>query len=119
MERALRGFELPKKRPSYPLGCPALISTLDTGYQRWLVKLLCENGLGCCELFLSWTCLLSQTSLVGCQTRAAESKTFFVFLGTLLIKTDKTSEPEKKLVHHLGMIAGGTGKISRVSLRHF
>ncbi|NP_001192156.1 NADH-cytochrome b5 reductase 2 isoform 1 [Mus musculus] len=45
----------------------------------------------------------------GCQTRAAEVKNIFIFLGTLLIKANKTSEPEKKLVHHLGMIAGGTG----------
>lgn len=33
-----------------------------------------------------------------------------MFLGYLTVKTDKTSEPERKQVHHLGMIAGGTGK---------
>jgi hypothetical protein len=33
-----------------------------------------------------------------------------MFLGRLAIKTHKTSESENKLVYHLGMFAGGTGK---------
>lgn len=33
-----------------------------------------------------------------------------MFPGNFSIKPYKTSEPEKKLVSHLGMIAGGTGK---------
>lgn len=33
-----------------------------------------------------------------------------MFLGNFSIKAYKTSEPEKKLVSHLGMIAGGTGE---------
>ncbi|XP_008570685.1 PREDICTED: NADH-cytochrome b5 reductase 2 isoform X1 [Galeopterus variegatus] len=33
----------------------------------------------------------------------------FVFPGNLGVRPDKTSEPKKKLVDHLGMIAGGTG----------
>nr|XP_038941103.1 NADH-cytochrome b5 reductase 2 isoform X3 [Rattus norvegicus]XP_038941107.1 NADH-cytochrome b5 reductase 2 isoform X3 [Rattus norvegicus] len=41
--------------------------------------------------------------------RGPTGRLFYNEPGTLLIKTDKTSEPEKKLVHHLGMIAGGTG----------
>uniref|UniRef100_A0A8C6RKD7 NADH-cytochrome b5 reductase n=1 Tax=Nannospalax galili TaxID=1026970 RepID=A0A8C6RKD7_NANGA len=45
----------------------------------------------------------------GCQIRAAEVRSIFIFLGKLTIKQDKASKPEKKLVRHLGMIAGGTG----------
>nr|XP_034377224.1 NADH-cytochrome b5 reductase 2 isoform X1 [Arvicanthis niloticus]XP_034377234.1 NADH-cytochrome b5 reductase 2 isoform X1 [Arvicanthis niloticus]XP_034377243.1 NADH-cytochrome b5 reductase 2 isoform X1 [Arvicanthis niloticus] len=41
--------------------------------------------------------------------RGPTGRLFYIEPGTLLIKADKTSEPEKKLVHHLGMIAGGTG----------
>ncbi|GAB1292524.1 NADH-cytochrome b5 reductase 2 [Apodemus speciosus] len=41
--------------------------------------------------------------------RGPTGRLFYNEPGTLLIKADKTSEPEKKLVHHLGMIAGGTG----------
>lgn len=33
-----------------------------------------------------------------------------MFLGNFSIKAYKTSEPERKLVSHLGMIAGGTGE---------
>lgn len=33
-----------------------------------------------------------------------------VISGKFVFKPYKTSEPETKLVHHLGMIAGGTGK---------
>uniref|UniRef100_H0UYI3 NADH-cytochrome b5 reductase n=1 Tax=Cavia porcellus TaxID=10141 RepID=H0UYI3_CAVPO len=46
----------------------------------------------------------------GSQTnRAAEVRNIFVLLGRLAIKPYKMSQPEKKLVRHLGMIAGGTG----------
>lgn len=33
-----------------------------------------------------------------------------MFLGSLIVKVDEMSEPENRLFHHLGMIAGGTGK---------
>nr|XP_020040008.1 LOW QUALITY PROTEIN: NADH-cytochrome b5 reductase 2 [Castor canadensis] len=45
----------------------------------------------------------------GSQTKAAEARSIFMFLGRLAIKTHKTSESENKLVYHLGMFAGGTG----------
>ncbi|XP_051005133.1 NADH-cytochrome b5 reductase 2 isoform X2 [Acomys russatus] len=41
--------------------------------------------------------------------RGPTGRLFYNEPGTLTVKTGKTSEPEKKLVHHLGMIAGGTG----------
>ncbi|XP_040612732.1 NADH-cytochrome b5 reductase 2 isoform X2 [Mesocricetus auratus] len=41
--------------------------------------------------------------------RGPTGRLFYHNPGSLIVKTDKTSEPEKKLVHHLGMIAGGTG----------
>ncbi|XP_007954792.1 NADH-cytochrome b5 reductase 2 [Orycteropus afer afer] len=41
--------------------------------------------------------------------RGPTGRLFYHGLGNLLVRPDKTSEPEKKLVHHLGMIAGGTG----------
>ncbi|XP_055453395.1 NADH-cytochrome b5 reductase 2 [Psammomys obesus] len=41
--------------------------------------------------------------------RGPTGRLFYDEPGTLSVKKDKMSEPEKKLVHHLGMIAGGTG----------
>ncbi|XP_035293271.1 NADH-cytochrome b5 reductase 2 isoform X1 [Cricetulus griseus] len=41
--------------------------------------------------------------------RGPTGRLFYHNPGSLIVKTDKTSEPEKKLVHHLGMVAGGTG----------
>lgn len=41
--------------------------------------------------------------------RGPNGRLFYNGPGNLGIKQYKTSEPEKKLVHHLGMIAGGTG----------
>ncbi|XP_076969988.1 NADH-cytochrome b5 reductase 2 isoform X2 [Tamandua tetradactyla] len=41
--------------------------------------------------------------------RGPTGRLFYHGPGHLAVKPDKTSEPEKKLVCHLGMIAGGTG----------
>ncbi|CAO2582719.1 NADH-cytochrome b5 reductase 2 [Lemmus lemmus] len=41
--------------------------------------------------------------------RGPTGRLFYHTPGYLTVKTDKTSEPERKQVHHLGMIAGGTG----------
>ncbi|XP_012599658.1 NADH-cytochrome b5 reductase 2 isoform X2 [Microcebus murinus] len=41
--------------------------------------------------------------------RGPSGRLFYNGPGNLGIKPDKASKPEKKLVHHLGMIAGGTG----------
>ncbi|XP_038178325.1 NADH-cytochrome b5 reductase 2 isoform X2 [Arvicola amphibius] len=41
--------------------------------------------------------------------RGPTGRLFYHKPGHLTVKTDKTSEPERKQVHHLGMIAGGTG----------
>lgn len=42
--------------------------------------------------------------------KSCRSQSGPLFLGHFSIKAYKTSEPEKKLVSHLGMIAGGTGE---------
>ncbi|KAM5247145.1 NADH-cytochrome b5 reductase 2 [Ctenodactylus gundi] len=41
--------------------------------------------------------------------RGPTGRLFYEGPGRLAVKQNKTGEPEKKLVHHLGMIAGGTG----------
>ncbi|XP_053418490.1 NADH-cytochrome b5 reductase 2 isoform X2 [Nycticebus coucang] len=41
--------------------------------------------------------------------RGPNGRLFYHGPGNLGVRPDKTSKPEKKLVHHLGMIAGGTG----------
>ncbi|XP_037696755.1 NADH-cytochrome b5 reductase 2 [Choloepus didactylus] len=41
--------------------------------------------------------------------RGPTGRLFYCGPGNLAVRPDKTSEPEKKLVHYLGMIAGGTG----------
>ncbi|XP_004418443.2 PREDICTED: NADH-cytochrome b5 reductase 2 isoform X1 [Ceratotherium simum simum] len=41
--------------------------------------------------------------------RGPTGRLFYHGQGKFSIKPHKTSEPEKKLAHHLGMIAGGTG----------
>uniref|UniRef100_A0A2K5EBF7 NADH-cytochrome b5 reductase n=1 Tax=Aotus nancymaae TaxID=37293 RepID=A0A2K5EBF7_AOTNA len=41
--------------------------------------------------------------------RGPKGRLFYHGPGNLGIRPDQTSEPKKKLVHHLGMIAGGTG----------
>ncbi|XP_045413385.1 NADH-cytochrome b5 reductase 2 isoform X4 [Lemur catta] len=41
--------------------------------------------------------------------RGPNGRLFYHGPGNLTVRPDKTSKAEKKLVHHLGMIAGGTG----------
>nr|XP_008006115.2 NADH-cytochrome b5 reductase 2 isoform X1 [Chlorocebus sabaeus] len=41
--------------------------------------------------------------------RGPKGRLFYHGPGNLGIRPDQTSEPKKKLAHHLGMIAGGTG----------
>lgn len=77
--------------------------------------LSCSSGLRWYSHFLSWTCLLEVPRKASHLLRALrqelqKSEVSSVFSGKFSTKAYKMSEPEEKLVHQLGMIAGGTGK---------
>lgn len=77
--------------------------------------LSCSSGLRWYSHFLSWTCLLEVPRkaihlLQALRQELKKSEVSSVFSGKFSTKAYKMSEPKEKLVHQLGMIAGGTGK---------